>query len=360
MQILNSLNYYTHPESVNLLHQFLTGQEQFDLAWTTEGVESDDIILDPLLTRSSTVLVRGTDINRTHLERQKWTSNELINDRLRTRADDSVTNIKKSLSFFPKYTEDNGNYKTGMNKKKMASGRWKFVSLLLVLTSILTKCIPGLLDDMWKVLHTKKEKPEAGEVNSSEGTEEVELDVPSKEASLVLSDDEDDDVVLVPSKRTEGWFFRGYMSLMIFGPFPENKAMSKQVLDFTKINVDSDPVKAEKKSYGRSACREADSKADAFERGHDAKRGNNKVEQALIDTCKMQSSMLQGNKQADVLFSLNQRADRTVRLMDMASKRAVSNGDWSAYDSHESELKVIHQQIVALEDALKGDGQGDS
>merc|ERR1712032_1525922 len=188
----------------------------------------------------------------------------------------------------------------------------------------------GILDEMWKVLHTEEEEHEADEVR------------------------------LVPTKRTEGWFFRGFMALMMFGPFPENKAISNQVLDFAKINVDSDPVKAEKKSYGRDACREADSKAEAFERKLDTNRGNSKVEQALIDTCNMQRSMRQGNKQSDILFSLNQRADRTVRLMDMASKRAVANGDWSAYDNHESALKVIHEQIAALEDALKGGGEEDS
>ena len=118
---------HTTAERVNLLHQLLKGQEQFELAWTTEGVESDDVILDPLLTRSSTVLVRDMDITRTLLERRSWTSKDLINGRLlRTRADDSVKNIKKALSFFPNYLEDNGNYKSGMNKKKMASGRCKF------------------------------------------------------------------------------------------------------------------------------------------------------------------------------------------------------------------------------------------
>ena len=60
-------------------------------------------IRETLLTRSSVVLVRGTDINRSYLERRSWTSNDLITDRLlRTRTDESVTNIKKCISFFPK------------------------------------------------------------------------------------------------------------------------------------------------------------------------------------------------------------------------------------------------------------------
>ena len=52
-----------HAGGTSFLSQFFAVEEQLELTWTNEGVESNEFVSDPLMTRSSVVLI-GPDINR--------------------------------------------------------------------------------------------------------------------------------------------------------------------------------------------------------------------------------------------------------------------------------------------------------
>lgn len=169
------------------------------------------------------------------------------------------------------------------------------------------------------------------------------------EPTANLADDDDDDAsdveVVIPHTRPRNWTFRGSAALFLFGPTAENKSRGT-VLSFSLYA--SDPEKDDKKAHGRKAVREDIKKAEKVKRDHDANRGHSDLMEILYQTVAMQSSQRKTSKKESLLFSLNVSADRHVKQMDLASKRAQSTGEWEKYDNLEKELDEVNASIKEL------------
>ena len=76
------------------------------------------------------------------------------------------------------------------------------------------------------------------------------------------------------------------------------------------------------------------------------------VEQVLVKTCELQTSSMRNTKKETKLFSLNVRADRLVRQMELESHRAQATSDWSRYGKLQDELDIVNGSIKDMEEKM--------
>jgi hypothetical protein len=305
------------PGTISLLDRFCNGEEYFEHFWE---VRADHTQFNPIYSRSSTSLRQFVDVTALLLERKTFTSAELVTGRtLMERSMLGLRNYKKAGSLVGKYLDDNGSPKlSGWDMSKV----WTKV-----------------LDDMWDMLMSKKN-------DETKSPDEVEQS--SRERALFSSDEEDDDTPTDRVTRPAEWFFPGWMAFASYYPTSENKAADR-AMDFLGIK---EPTEMEKKKLGRSTARVEKEKAAEFERTRDANRGMSKVEEVLVKTCEIQGAMHQSTKSETKLFSLNVRADRIVKQMQLALERGKATEDYSTYDKLQKDLDTVNEKVEDMENNL--------
>ena len=305
------------PGTISLLDQFCNGEEYFEHLW--EG-RSDHTQFNPIYSRSSTTLRQFLDVTTLLLERKTFNSVELVTGRtLLDRSLIGLRNYKKAGSIIGKYLDENGSPKlSGWDMSKV----WTKV-----------------LDDMWDMLMSKKNE-------ETQSPDEVAQS--SRERALFSSDDEADDTATDRVSRPVEWFFPGWMAFASFYPTSENKAADRPI---AFLGID-EPTEIEKKKLGRSTARFEKEKAEEFERTRDANRGMSKVEEVLVKTCEIQGAMHQSTKSETKLFSLNVRADRIVKQMQLALEHGKATEDYSTYDKLQKDLDSVNEKVEEMENNL--------
>ena len=365
MKLILNITFSLFAGAVSYMHQFCKGAGVFEHLWRPNA--DGDMVFNETYSRSDAVLRQDVDISTSVMELKNFTSRELVSGRmLLHKARDTQKHVKKAASCVEKYIDENGNPKrSGWDSSR-------------VLTQV--------LDDMYELLNSTEdidgEEPPpknndakndealttaADELVTKDGDDDDEASVstPSPEKAvdphtpqpetgetesqldadgLFDSDASSCGIDLPQKKRPSDWTFPGFMTFAYFYPLGENRSAGR-VLNFML----KDPPKGERKSFGRTAARSEKEKAAAFERERDGNRGMSHMEKVLVQTCELQASLHKSNKSEAKLFSLNVRADRIVKQMELALQRASASGDWSKYDELQVNLERVNNDIEEME-----------
>ena len=252
------------------------------------------------------------------LSRANYRNKSLLLGRtLYNNAKDVLTTVRKACAFAARLVDEDG--------VPVESGKTQ------------DDVIEEMLSDMYRLLKGKK----SSEVEEDEDptSESEELPTGSNDDSVVDKNGDDD--------RPASWFFHGFMAVLLFGPL----APKEQRLSFF---FSSDPLPADKKSFGRAAARAERKKTEDKERSLNVVAGSKNARgMSVSERVKLAKLEIQvGRYNKDLLDSnvltLRVEASLLESKLERAMKRAATTSNFDQVDQLEAELDEVRAAIVAL------------
>ena len=303
---------------------FLTGQGVYEEVWDYDE-DLSVFVLKKLLTRSKSD-VHQDHVNKEILERKFFNTTEMINGRiLIDQAKLAAKNMRKAYSIIKPLLNQAGYPKDSGNAS-------------------MEKVVNAVLNEMWNLLNTSSTKDNS---NDKVDVQVNECDEDLEDAEIALENAENgiESEVETCSKRPADCFFSGWMAFIYFGPLGDN-IIAKRNVDLLRL---TDPPKSESKNYGRSKAREAKTKVDSFARSRDDNRGNSVMENVLLQTVQFNCNFERKSMYEVKLFSLNVRADRTLKQMSLAFEQGKAVNTFEAYNKLQEKLHEINSEIESIE-----------
>ena len=197
-----------------------------------------------------------------------------------------------------------------------------------------------MLEEMYAMLNGKKNVEEEGVVRIADDDVSDGEDVVGTNPSGVTDSNRNDE-------RPASWFFHGFMAVLLFGPL----APKEQRLSFF---FSSDPLPADKKSFGRAAARAERKKTEDKERSLNVVAGSKNARgMSVSERVKLAKLEIQvGRYNKDLLDSnvltLRVEASLLESKLERAMKRAATTSNFDQVDQLEAELDEVRAAIVAL------------
>ena len=354
--------YYGHGDLISYLDMFLKGQGVFEGMVEGNSNNTRTKRLKSLYARSSKDYILGGNINREVMERVQLSKTEVVSGRyLRSCAADGACEARKSIPFLLKYLdEETGKPARSGDEIEDVVTKW--------LDDFYVYCESGNVTSPVKM-------PLSDELASSD--DEVDEGVPVLEAPAVLNDSntsdqvapstpkkvstDNGDVIITIPHRHHDWFFPGFMFVLLFGPFAENRE-AKRTMDFF-LNRDPAVSTSDKKAYGRTKMREQKYQGTDFQMMSDKGPSTNKRTPSMSVSEELRLASLE-YKQASLQMQQNLTSlqyyetrimakkvelDGIKSLLEAASQMARVTNDWATwkrlfeqYEKAQEELRQVN------------------
>ena len=252
------------------------GEDLFSDLFESDPDKPQERHVRPLFNRTNDKIVLGVHLTQDVMERAKFSSESLVSGRQLLRvAKQHLTNIRKAMPVMLKHLDKN----TG---EPLRSGH----------------TVSDVADKILDEMHALSKQGSDGLIDIED--EEAD-DAAGAEDDTGKTDKPADPSVTAnadkPVSRPPFWMFAGFMSLMFFGPFKENK-LKDRVLDIFLVK---DPPPHQKKDFSRSAARRRAAAREDVTRNTDSFRGQTK--QHLLEERKVRATEMKINGELQALNS---------------------------------------------------------